>query len=639
MKNILVAIIIYCSMFSMPLKAQQLVFESGDLSSKKSDFIVFNPGLISDSLYYSNDESVRLTKKSAFGLTTELKNLKPGDIYEFSMLRHKSNRNINLIVTASWNNYYAVVLSNAESLGDWEKVAWQVTVPQNCMTANMSVYAFNYNSHEGFVDELKVIKKEKIDSILPVYMLAPLYYEVANHLQIKYQIEIELNNIDALNEDQFPSELFEYYTTNLSCFKKSIKNAIKKYGKETLINKINKCRQNLKTSTSLSPIEPKMEVISCAAYLSKLVHFKNEKLEITFDNLPKEYDAKIYSLENKYSRSLVRKVKLKSKKVQCLKIKDLKEGFYQLEIKSKECKFSIPFIKQLEEKESICIVAPVSTWHAYNMYGGKSLYRNNIDYNTVNEVSTKRPITSIDLDSTYGGHDFYILKNMYDWFNTNYGATVLPDFWLEKYPERFIGFKTIVLAQHCEYFSSKMYSSLIDLTKTRNLVSMGGNQIYWKIKWNSTFDTLECRKDWSFFKNSLQPGMHWRNKWFGEAALLGVGYTHSGIGTYSSFSIANKEHWLYKNSDTSVNKFGASGYDGRGLSGDETDEIMPYSPENTETIALGNNEGNGGGHMVLIDRGDYATYSCGAISCAAGIGVDNTFTTIIINFLNNYHLK
>ena len=54
----------------------------------------------------------------------------------------------------------------------------------------------------------------------------------------------------------------------------------------------------------------------------------------------------------------------------------------------------------------------------------------------------------------------------------------------------------------------------------KSLISIGGNQIYWKTKWNSDTDVMECRKDLTFFKNTFDLGGMWKHNFKSEDRLL-----------------------------------------------------------------------------------------------------------------------
>src|SRR5579872_5172775 len=59
--------------------------------------------------------------------------------------------------------------------------------------------------------------------------------------------------------------------------------------------------------------------------------------------------------------------------------KTVKPGYYQALLQHDNEQYPIYFIIGSSERAEIVIIAPVSTWMAYNPYGGKSLYQNKFE--------------------------------------------------------------------------------------------------------------------------------------------------------------------------------------------------------------------------------------------------------------------
>ena len=199
----------------------------------------------------------------------------------------------------------------------------------------------------------------------------------------------------------------------------------------------------------------------------------------------------------------------------------------------------------------------------------------------------------------------------------------------------------IILSYHCEYISSKTYNKLISLVKNsdKSLISIGANQAYWKVKWDSDFETMECRKDLTFFKDTYSFGGMWKHNFKNESKFLGVRYSDAGYNTYAPYKITNCNHWLLDNIQIpSDSLFGKNGIDSLGLSGLETDKVTIYSKNNVEIIAKGINLKDGGAHMVFKQyNNDNAILSTGSIQSGSGLGTDVIFTKIVQNFVEKYH--
>ncbi|MBA9075501.1 N,N-dimethylformamidase beta subunit family domain-containing protein [Rufibacter quisquiliarum] len=307
----------------------------------------------------------------------------------------------------------------------------------------------------------------------------------------------------------------------------------------------------------------------------------------------------------------------------------------------------------------VAVLAPVSTWQAYNAYAGQSLYRNAVAAEAVPYVSTLRPNTALTYHRTTSHqHDLQIESHLYHWFAEKYQADLLPDYFLEAHPQRFQSYKVIVLAYHAEYFTQKMYHTLKDLVQRKkiSLIALGGNQLYWQVRWHNSFTQLECRKDGAFFEHEPERGCLWRHTSAPEATLLGAQFSEAGMNSYAPYQVLTPEHWLFSGSHVTRGQlFGEKGLDGLPICGDETDKTTWCSPANTVVLAKGLNKaatsqeravyqpgnkewnGEGGGEITVTELSpQHAVLNSGSIQSGAGVGVDAVFTQVITNFMHRY---
>ncbi len=337
-----------------------------------------------------------------------------------------------------------------------------------------------------------------------------------------------------------------------------------------------------------------------------------------------------------------------------------KSGFYNLHLSNKKGVSNISFlVNKPKPNPEVAILVPVTTWVAYNQWGGKSLYKNGIDSSKVYEVSADRPNTALNYTGKRRLHSIPIQANIYHWFDKRFRTTILPDYSLEKLPKVLKEADIIVLAYHCEYFSKSMYDNLEQLVyrNKSSLISLGGNQIYWKVRWHDNYSRLECHKDLTCFKNSWSIGGMWRHNLRPEAGFLGVQFTPSGMGTYAPYKVLKPGHWLYKGIDTKKGDlFGRKGINQYPICGDETDKTTFFSQQNVVTLAKGLNpveapekaiyqedkgwQGKGGGEMVFKPINEQAgIVATGSIQSGSGLGRDSVFTAMIRNFTKRYTSK
>ncbi|AMM50241.1 hypothetical protein TH61_02305 [Rufibacter sp. DG15C] len=341
---------------------------------------------------------------------------------------------------------------------------------------------------------------------------------------------------------------------------------------------------------------------------------------------------------------------------------DQPQGYYRALLVNEALNLSsdIHFIVGSAQPTSqVAVLAPVTTWLAYNAYGGQSLYRNAVAPANVSLVSALRPNTALTYSrSNSHQHDLRIESHIFYWFAEHYQADLLPDYWLEAHPEKLASYQVLVLAYHAEYFSEAMYLTLQKLVwqKGKSLLSLGGNQVYWQVRWHQNFTQVECPKNGSFFQNSPKRGGLWRHTSTPESKLLGGNFTEAGMGTYAPYQVIEASHWLFENCEVkNGDVFGQAGIDGLPICGDETDKTTWSSPENTVVLARGLNktiatsdvevykqednawDGTGGGEITITELSkQHAVLATGSIQSGSGLGVDKVFTQMIGNFMRRY---
>lgn len=334
-----------------------------------------------------------------------------------------------------------------------------------------------------------------------------------------------------------------------------------------------------------------------------------------------------------------------------------KSGIYNLHLTCKSDTSNITFSVGTKDKEpEVAILLPISTWVAYNQWGGKSLYRNGIDSSKVYTVSAHRPMTALNYGRKRRLHSVPVQANICNWFQKQYATAILPDYSLETMPKSLKEADVVVLAYHCEYFSDKMYDNLKAMVSQQNtsLISLGANQVYWKVRWHENFNQMECHKDLTFFKNSWSLGGMWKHNLRPESSFLGVRYTNAGMGTYAPYKVKRPGHWLFEGASLAKGDlFGRKGINHYPICGDETDETDFFTPSDAKVIAKGLNpengdrrstyhnnpswQGEGGGEMVFRSISDEAgILATSSIHSGSGLGQDAVMDTVINNFIDRY---
>jgi len=510
---------------------------------KKENGISCNFGNVVYSVRFSGNSSVLLSKESPFGFTVDFADVNEGELFEVSVYRSGNDPLVRLVADGDWEGHYYQSNWHTSEKNGWQKIELRVEVPEKINKSKIRFYAYTLSSKECFVDSMVVKKYNRLqDSILPDYTFYHLLYEIINDYHLRNYREINFDSIINYSSNKMLSPILKNHSTTIGLFSHTfqhLKNKITTDGMKKMLHK-------MKIETHYPSVnfkwEEAMREVKVSGYIKNMFCSKNDTAKIVIRGVNSCKEIKLYKLEKEYKTQFVKKITIPKDSNLAIPCKQLNAGIYKIELKDDKSIFPISIFVNDTVQHSVAIIAPYSTWHAYNSYGGKSFYINNNDKEDVNFSSTLRPVTSILFDSTFLGHDVFILNNIYEWFNSNYSANIYPDHWLEAYPEKFKNCKTLVLAHHCEYFSSEMFKNLVALSKTKNLISLGGNQMYWKIKWNKNYTELECRKDGNFFSNSDIPGGLWRNQLTSEARILGVAFTDAGYATYTAYRVKNASH-------------------------------------------------------------------------------------------------
>jgi len=302
------------------------------------------------------------------------------------------------------------------------------------------------------------------------------------------------------------------------------------------------------------------------------------------------------------------------------------------------------------------VQASVTTWQAYNTWGGKSLYDHNSTGNKrANKVSFNRPYDG------YGSTDFYNpyspagweLNNLRFFEREGYDVKYVTNVDIHEDPNRLYSTKAFISSGHDEYWSMPLRNE-VEYARTigLHLAFLGANAAYWQIRFepssgNSPNRTMVCYKDIVADPVSKSTNVavratatgRWREVDQGgytrpEVELIGVQYYYFPVN--QDMIVTNTNHWLFS---------GAGLRDGdrlTGLCGYEADQATVDSPANI--VILANTpvvtEDASGFHNMTVYQ-----HPSGAIVFATGSmhwswGLDNLFTgEIHPNYVNPAAMK
>jgi hypothetical protein len=158
----------------------------------------------------------------------------------------------------------------------------------------------------------------------------------------------------------------------------------------------------------------------------------------------------------------------------------------------------IPFIVRAwaGNASAILVQAAVSTWEAYNRWGGKSLYPyNSTNAAPANHVSFNRPYFDVGI----GG------QSLFDWEiqlvrfleRQGYDLSYTTDVDVHRDPGELLRHQLVIVAGHDEYWSKEQFDAYEAARDAGvDLAFFGGNTAYWQVRYEDAGRTIvSYRKD------------------------------------------------------------------------------------------------------------------------------------------------
>ena len=289
----------------------------------------------------------------------------------------------------------------------------------------------------------------------------------------------------------------------------------------------------------------------------------------------------------------------------------------------------------------LLVQIPVTTYQAYNNWGGKSLYDYNSTGGRAHKVSFDRPYGDESLvwsrgPSTTGGF-FNGDYNLILWLEREgYSATYVTSEDLERDPSVLSGPRVFVSNFHDEYWSRGMRDNLVTaMDAGLHAAFLDANNLYWQIRWEDS-STSNPRRVMVAYKDAgldteapsdALETVRWRDAPVNEPenAILGVMYSSDyAYGSSFPWVVQNATHWIYAGTGLADND------EITGLVGYEFDRVWAngLTPTGLEVLAASpvvDGLGNADVHNAAI-----YTRASGAIVFAAGTNywswfLDNTY--------------
>jgi N,N-dimethylformamidase len=327
--------------------------------------------------------------------------------------------------------------------------------------------------------------------------------------------------------------------------------------------------------------------------------------------------------------------------------------------------FAVPMVvstgkEQYGQDSRLLVLASTNTWQSYNIWGGRSRYRNFETGNSRDFVDLKspgfkmnarisklvplnvkamvrhflrewiktesfcykkltilRPFTNCGLEEDnvfqpftnhLGGGEWRLLA----WLEREKIAyDIVSGAELHMQPDLLKNYKAVILSTHSEYWTREMYEGLKYYHENNNLwiLNISGNTMYREIVFFADGST-RCIS------------LSFAHSCADETQILGVRFTKGDLGTCAPYKILMTDHWAFNEigvkkerttfGDVSLNRHTAKKYTrydpgrpgdmdglrGIGASGWETDKIRKTTPKDIKVVAKGLNK-KGGADLVI----------------------------------------
>ncbi|WP_157244500.1 N,N-dimethylformamidase beta subunit family domain-containing protein [Nonomuraea typhae] len=217
-------------------------------------------------------------------------------------------------------------------------------------------------------------------------------------------------------------------------------------------------------------------------------------------------------------------------------------------------------VRSASARGKVVLVNAVTTWQAYNRWGGRSLYKG------PDLVFGSRSL-AVSFDRPYdfnGARQFLELEKDAIQVAERSGVRLAYLTSHDLRPGILDGARAVISMGHDEYWSPEMRAVV---TKARdrgtNLAFLGANAVYWRIQLKDR--VLECDK--------VKRCLHWRDS-KPESSL--VGQMYDCFPAEATYIVRRPRHWIFQ---------GTRGRRFPGMAGVETDKVSRGSPRDLEVLA------------------------------------------------------
>jgi len=205
------------------------------------------------------------------------------------------------------------------------------------------------------------------------------------------------------------------------------------------------------------------------------------------------------------------------------------------------------FVRAPKPTARILFLSSVNTFHAYNDFGGGSLYGFG-DTVKSQKVSFNRPYANgTGLYDRWESH--FVTWSAAAGYKMDYAAT----YDLEFQPQLLNGYDLVIIAGHSEYWTWDMRQRLSRfIADGGRFMNLSGNTMWWQVRFEDNGRTMIGYKDWKKDPQKsaeLSTDVNWDRPIFDSSfTITGLHWPYGGYpgGTGDGYYAINANHWIYQ---------------------------------------------------------------------------------------------
>lgn len=128
--------------------------------ANQKNFYFENIDRQSDDVAFSGKYSVKLYPGAPYGMTTELKNVKPDEYIEITAWRKSKNQNGVIALDGGPGFYYAGKHVIEKDENGWERIFLECHIPPNFNSEKFKIYVWNYSQDTVYFDDFKIVIRD-----------------------------------------------------------------------------------------------------------------------------------------------------------------------------------------------------------------------------------------------------------------------------------------------------------------------------------------------------------------------------------------------------------------------------------------------------------------------------------------------